>query len=497
VARGHGIPQGPIASDFLGECFLLPVDEALSSQHTYLRYVDDVRLLGRSEKEVRAAAIDLEIACRDRGLIPQAKKFAIRKVKSLRELLEVVPSVAFAEEGSGLTRPSMSAVRSVSEFRRCLSGRPQRIVDKSRARFVLYRAVPSGRLLNYVLGLLPHHPEHVDAFMFYLNQYQRNVRVVETCSALLTTSPYEYVRGECWQVLARMATRQEMLSLLPRALTEAKSVRAGLSLRWGAATFLCSAEHRTLGHVANWSRLKGSSLLQALIAPILPLSRFRPDDVAPKVLMQSAAEPGLALAERMVRDRVRLRRLGIGSAQLAPVVQRVFRVIGIIRRSIGRTEPIAELLERSLEVTTWPGWQRLLRGEYAHACSLLAQAVPVMASARSLWLIHQNSFNHAVFLAFQRWLSANGQPGTVSLVNARGEMIPFGSLVQVGNQFSRHHPQIAGVFRDMNRRRNSVPAAHPYATQTGRRTVPLRRSEQRAIIPRLRTAFVEIGRVVG
>jgi hypothetical protein len=87
TSHSHGIPQGPIASDFLAECFLLPIDELLGQKHVYLRYVDDIRLLGKSETQVQSAAIDLEQLCRNRGLIPQAKKFAITKAKSLEEVL--------------------------------------------------------------------------------------------------------------------------------------------------------------------------------------------------------------------------------------------------------------------------------------------------------------------------------------------------------------------------------------------------------------------------
>ena len=36
-----------------------------------MRYVDDVRLFGASEDDVRADLIELERHCRERGLIPQ------------------------------------------------------------------------------------------------------------------------------------------------------------------------------------------------------------------------------------------------------------------------------------------------------------------------------------------------------------------------------------------------------------------------------------------
>jgi hypothetical protein len=69
----HGIPQGPIASDFLAEVFLLPLDEAMKKTGIpYIRYVDDIRVLAKTEAEARRAAMTLELECRRLSLIPQS-----------------------------------------------------------------------------------------------------------------------------------------------------------------------------------------------------------------------------------------------------------------------------------------------------------------------------------------------------------------------------------------------------------------------------------------
>src|ERR1039458_10747320 len=45
----HGIPQGPIASDFVAEIFLLPLDEAMDKPSIrHIRYVDDIRVLAKT-----------------------------------------------------------------------------------------------------------------------------------------------------------------------------------------------------------------------------------------------------------------------------------------------------------------------------------------------------------------------------------------------------------------------------------------------------------------
>jgi len=80
----HGIPQGPIASDFLAECFLLSLDEKLMKNgFNYTRYVDDIRIFCKSQLEAQKAAVKLEVICRNLGLIPQGKKLAISEVRKI------------------------------------------------------------------------------------------------------------------------------------------------------------------------------------------------------------------------------------------------------------------------------------------------------------------------------------------------------------------------------------------------------------------------------
>ncbi|MBE3128422.1 MAG: hypothetical protein IMZ60_01955 [Actinobacteria bacterium] len=48
----HGVPQGPIASSFIGELIFLEIDLKMKKhikEFSYLRYVDDIRLLAKNE----------------------------------------------------------------------------------------------------------------------------------------------------------------------------------------------------------------------------------------------------------------------------------------------------------------------------------------------------------------------------------------------------------------------------------------------------------------
>jgi excisionase family DNA binding protein len=72
---GLGIPQGPNASRVLGNFYLVPVDQAMASAPClYLRFQDDIRLLGTSRAEVLAGQRMLDRECRRRGLALSAQK---------------------------------------------------------------------------------------------------------------------------------------------------------------------------------------------------------------------------------------------------------------------------------------------------------------------------------------------------------------------------------------------------------------------------------------
>ncbi len=200
--HGHGLPQGPLASDFLAECFLLPIDLALQKRRGYTRYVDDVRLFGATENEVRADLIEIERHCRERGLIPQTGKFAIKRAQSVQEAMGMLPSISDPQHGAGGTE-TIDRKQARRAFRSAIGGKPYRVTDKTRLRFVLYRAEPDSDLLKLVLRLIPHHPEHADAFFAYLGRFDYRKPIERLCLSLVQQNPYPYVRGEAWHVLAK------------------------------------------------------------------------------------------------------------------------------------------------------------------------------------------------------------------------------------------------------------------------------------------------------
>lgn len=247
----------------------------------YLRYVDDVRLFGRTEDEVRRKIIRLEQLCRERGLIPQTGKFAIKRATCVEDAMGMLPSIADPHRETGREKLPKYLARKL--FYSAIDGRPYRVKDKTRLRYVLFRAQPDPKVLQCVLRLIPRHPEHTDAFFEFIGRIGYSEPVERACWRLLEKSPYSYVRGEAWHVLAlflrlRNKLRQDERLLIDKAIHLAKEKRraADLMEKWGALHFLCVLDEIRETNYSRFAQYQ-PPLLQALLAPVLPSTAFNPD----------------------------------------------------------------------------------------------------------------------------------------------------------------------------------------------------------------------------
>lgn len=495
--HAHGLPQGPLASDFLAECFLLPIDLALQKRRGYMRYVDDVRLFGSTEDEVRADLIELERHCRERGLIPQTGKFAIKRAQNVQEAMGMLPSISDPQhEGTGSEKIDKMEARWA--FRSAISGKPYRVTDKTRLRFVLYRAEPDANLLNLVVRLIPHHPEHVDAFFAYLSRFEYRKPVERLCLDLVQNNPYAYVRGEAWHILAKYRRESRSITYAdPRKLTDrAVNIAKDKSLenfveRWGACHFLCVSEDVTSKRQSRWLKYQ-APLLQSLLAPVLPPGAFRKGEVVKEFLLRNTPEPGLSVCSSLHDRGLALSTFGLTTTDVCSQVSNTLSELGVISTPGPKIDPIAEILETRYGVPRGKSWYTLLTSEYVHALGLLKQAEAAFATGRSFWLSCQNSFNQTVFLALQRHFAATGHAASCTTIDKNGQLVDFGVTLDASGPFSKHCPTIGGCFRDMNTRRNHLPVSHPYQKKTAKQSRHLRVQERNQLVANLRIAYADL-----
>jgi hypothetical protein len=80
----RGVPQGCLASDLLADVFLYEFDRDLASQeYHYLRYVDDIRLLGKTKEAIQRGLIRIDIQLKSFGILLQTKKTTFRRITDI------------------------------------------------------------------------------------------------------------------------------------------------------------------------------------------------------------------------------------------------------------------------------------------------------------------------------------------------------------------------------------------------------------------------------
>jgi hypothetical protein len=494
--HGHGLPQGPLASDFLAECFLLPIDLSLQKHRGYILYVDDVRLFGATEDEVRADLIELERHCRERGLIPQTGKFAIKRAQSMQDAMGMLPSISDPQHEAGSEKIEKKEARWA--FLSAIGGKPYRVTDKTRLRYVLYRAEPDTDLLKLVLRLLPHHPEHADAFFAYLGRFEYRKPIERLCLAIVEHNPYPYVRGEAWQVLARYRRENRSMTasdkgvLTTRAIAIAKQkTQENFVERWGACHFLCVSEDLTTSRHSRFLKFQ-APLLQSLLAPVLPDAAFAKGGMVETYLRRTSPEPGLSVCSALHERGLTPTTFGLQASNLPSQVSNTLRELGVISAPGRKVDPISEILKARYGVTRDKSWHQLLGGEYVYALGLLKQAEAAFAGGLSFWLACQNSFNQTVFLTLQRHLKATGHAGACTIIDKKGQLVDFGVTLDENGPFSQNCPTIGDCFREMNTRRNHLPVSHPYEKKTTAQSRHLKAQERNQFVAKLRAAYADL-----
>lgn len=489
LSTQHGIPQGPLASDFFAEIFMLPIDAEMSKLPIkYVRYVDDIRIFAKDSLAAQSAAIKLEQCCRESGLIPQGGKFSIKKATRLKEVLGQLPSIS-ADSADG----ELEVVTAEKMFRESLEGKPLRCVDKSRFRYVLYRAPASSKILKWCIQLLPLHPEHIDAFVVYFGNFTKSKPLERAiCQMLQDGVPHDYVRGQLWHILARIANNDTLTTMERTARAEYKSKRNCPVHAWGTLHFLLKCEGAGLGK--HMFLVPGSHWVpKSLLPPVFPDRAFRPDGPASKILLSKVFEEGIAIAREIRNRNLGLQDMRLKGNQLDGRVQTVLKGLGIIqRRRNHAVDQVGQLLNKRYGIRVEGVWRKLLGSEYEHALQLLIEADQCYGPDRSHWLQFQNSFNDAVCRALIPFLQTVNKLGACKTIASSGKLVTFGILVASKTPLDKAYPLIASAFRDTNNRRNKLPGSHPYDEKGGSKNKWLKQQEQWTLSSQLKDAYQAI-----
>jgi len=233
--------------------------------------------------------------------------------------------------------------------------------------------------------------------------------------------------------------------------------------------------------------------IQSLVIPYLAHADFRPDAIVVDLIQSESPAPGMVLAAQLVQRGISVTGLGVRLDSVAPEVKNVFQGLGLIPgQKTTRFDQVGDVLRNRYDVGYWRLWKSLLADDYQHALELLLSADVKFSSDRSGWLSYQNSFNDAVFRAFQAYLASKRLPGAVPTAGANGKLLTFGQLIGSTGPFAKAHATLAACLQSGNDRRNSIPSSHPFEAKGGKKTKPLRVRERDSLKGKFKTAYAEI-----
>ncbi len=478
-SNGHGLPQGPIASDYLAEAFLCSIDlELKQNKVDFIRYVDDYRIFGKSVVNVHKSVASLEILCRNKGLIPQSSKTLVKE-HSIYD-----PPRFISNPSNQIPRAlkKIDSEKALKDLKKIVT--KTIVTDKSKFKYILYNCIPSVKIRNLVLKLLPSNQALIDVILFILDQYPKHKKTHDSISEILKDTPYQYVKCELMLYLSRIykyLTPQRKSSLRDFALHTLKDKNKNYNIeRYGCYAFLSTYGQQYSSNYNKWCLKDKSSLIQSISIPSLQLNSNTKLNEIDNYFNRTSFGPSLMITYQLLTFNNNVLNLGINAANLRSQTHNYLSEMKLI--SPNNVEPISELLERTYGVNKWKKWKKLLGVDYLHMLFLLRNSTSSYNSQRDRWLAYQNSFNHLLTKKFIEVLNSKNLPGKSTLVsntrNGQTKQVKFGSLVQSRGKLDQHHSTYASAIRDANARRNNLPSSHPFEEKTGNNSIPLKLKER-------------------
>ncbi len=301
----RGIPQGNEVSSFLGNIYLLPLDEEIikSSKQKdikYLRYMDDVKIFTKDEATARECIFVMNDILRKLHLNIQGEKTLILKDEDIRDELDderltrVNEIIKLFEHQKRLTNNEKRAYvkelkqqyRKIKARKRPLSGKDLRLFRRLITGFALLR---DPYLVPRALNEIQRNPDNrlMDTVVKYLKYFPNKEIITKKLIAFLSSPVNNFALQEAQVLRILRYTRsfpRELISYTQRIIKQSSQkhwyvrVQAILLL---SQLELSRAELRTLEH--QYKSEKNVEVKKALYKPLCQLDK----DALDKLLTES------------------------------------------------------------------------------------------------------------------------------------------------------------------------------------------------------------------
>lgn len=477
----HSIPQGPLSSAVLGEFYILPIDRALIKKSIkYVRYVDDIKIFGKTKDEVLKGVIILERECKERGLIPQAKKYELAKADSLQDALGKNPSLSSIEK----KLLDDDDAKTADLFQNSLDSRT---FDISKLRYILKMISKNRKILRMVLDNIGLHPELSDEFCEFLLNYIGNSKIAEIIFNIMLRKPtvYEYTEGKYWELLAQFnivnPLKQEYMTI---AIDRLQKNYNNYALKYGIYKYLCSSKNKL---VLDWIKYEGSSLIQGFIVPYISKECINSEEyrnVIPNFTRRSSYEPSLMCLKALIESNISTENL----------FDSVIDQSGVISNTLGQTkriDSIGQILRSRYYLDYSDKWKALLRRDYLHSNKLLFLSEKAFFVDKNAWVSYLDTFNDIIIRALITLLTVK-EPSKKwpKIKSCDGINIDYGKLLDPKNELSQTYPTMIDGLRIFHERRSRTPTSHAFDKKTSKETRIISTKEQKGLYLKMKNSYL-------
>lgn len=404
----HGIPQGPEPSAFLAECFLFSFDSLRFKNVTYLRYVDDIKLMAKDEVPVRRALVKLDIASKQLGLVPQAQKIECRRVAKLEELRKNIPSHV-AALGTTMRVTVASQRRLERIFRRSLRKKDGRwtIADATKFKFSLFRMRPKPAILNRIVPLLHQRPDLSWVLSSYVRKFPKNKQAADALLAALQRDPtYDASAAnyiESMDVCEPAKGAGQYRRVIQTA--ERRSEEKGLLLKVGAATFRGrrSGPADALELIGRQDQPLAKSLLIHRLFGNSPAAPFKITD-GRKLVEAETESQDADLARFCANMLIELwpwtKSTWTPTAKANPSVKLLLKALGIRTKGPKKLGVLERFFTQAQQIGVKLPWKTALGKDWRHAERRCLRLQQFAVGDPTSWVLMLDTFNEVLVKAF-------------------------------------------------------------------------------------------------
>jgi retron-type reverse transcriptase len=482
LKHSHGIPQGPLPSSFMAECVLHLLDRRMTklSDSVYFRYVDDITVMSRNEKDATQLLARIELCCRELGLVPQLKR-PIHKPTDIEDLMFPEPSpMQTIPYPAKVSRKQNDLSRKI--FLSCFENNRLNKADEqltTKLNYSLFRMNPDRRILKRVLGLLYTLPSIAEAVNFYLRKYRADSYICNYLFDYIDSEPiYDFTTAQCLVTIYEGCI-EGYFSKLSELCRSFLSKKYNPILRSTAAKIIGSRQIYTkisLRMLDNEDDLyMKEHLLFALCNSLDDLSK---GNLLNRFIRSSDPHLALTSAYLLTSNNMRLEGLVSNVHHWATPIL-VNR--GLTKRRISG-DRVGEILRHRYRLNLPAGFsfRRVFnRSQYKQALRQLNMAEGGFATNRSLWVTQMDNFDQIILIVLYKELGIPVPGGD-----------EFGSLSS--RTLKNRFPSVAAAFQKCHELRSSNPVPHAYSRLLGTYSRDIKPRERDDLTADLRSAYQEL-----